>query len=282
MSLAIGSFAALPFQRPAAPAQHAGAAGPLPVARAPAQPAETSIASNVGTQRSDAVRAADGAERSSLRSDPRKDAEETRKPGEIEDGSTEKAADGEELSEEEENEVRELKQRDTEIRQHEQAHAAVGGPYAGSPQYEFTTGPDGKRYVSAGEVPIDASAERTPEQTIRKAEIVIRAALAPADPSSQDRQVAAQAQKLRTEAQAELRKQGNAELTGADEEGESEPQSLLDRFSDLLEGDEADGEGEAAGSRRSEAQAASAAYRDAAAAIFRQASAADGLFGLIA
>ncbi|MBA5777385.1 hypothetical protein H2509_09620 [Stappia sp. F7233] len=282
MSLAIGGSFPLPFQRPATPVPGAGGAGPLPIARAPAQPAEASVASNVETQRADAVRAADGTERSSLRSDPRKDAEETRKPGEIEDGSTEKAADGEELTEEEENQVRELKQRDTEIRQHEQAHAAVGGPYAGSPQYEFTTGPDGKRYVSAGEVPIDASPERTPEQTIRKAEIVIRAALAPADPSSQDRQVAAQAQKLRTEAQAELRKQGNAELTGAAEEGEGEPQNLLDLFSDLLEGDQSDGEGEATGSRRSEARVANAAYQDAANTIFRQANAAAALFGVVA
>jgi len=134
------------------------------------------------------------------------------------DAQTDKpSAGGErELTEEQEKQVRELKKRDAEVKQHEQAHASVGGPYAGSPSYQYTRGPDGKRYATSGEVPIDASPEREPEQTLRKMEIVIRAALAPAEPSPQDRQVAAQARQQRSEAQADLQKLRQAEQNGAD------------------------------------------------------------------
>ena len=52
-----------------------------------------------------------------------------------------------ELSEDEQNKVAELKSRDQEVRTHEQAHAAAGGQYAGSPSYEYEQGPDGKRYA---------------------------------------------------------------------------------------------------------------------------------------
>lgn len=117
-----------------------------------------------------------------------------------------KATGQEELNPQEEKQVRELKARDREVRAHEQAHATVGGPYAGSPQYQYTTGPDGKRYAIGGEVPIDASAvPNNPDATIRKMDIVIRAALAPAEPSAQDKQVAQQAQQTRLQAQIEKR-----------------------------------------------------------------------------
>ncbi|MEM6666414.1 MAG: putative metalloprotease CJM1_0395 family protein [Pseudomonadota bacterium] len=128
---------------------------------------------------------------------------EKEKPG---DPGAPKTATGEELSEGEEKQVQDLKQRDREVRAHEQAHAAVGGPYAGAPQYQFTTGPDGKKYAVSGEVQIDASPERDPEATVRKMDIVIRAALAPAEPSSQDLAVARQAQETRQKAQAEITK----------------------------------------------------------------------------
>lgn len=90
-------------------------------------------------------------------------------------------------------EVAELKARDKEVRIHEQAHAAVGGQYASAPRYEYTTGPDNKRYVTDGEVSIDVSKAATPAQTIEKMQLVQRAALAPAEPSAQDRKVAAEA-----------------------------------------------------------------------------------------
>ena len=126
-----------------------------------------------------------------------------------------RGADGEELTESEEKQVRELKKRDAEVKAHEQAHASVGGSYASAPTYEYTVGPDGKRYATSGEVQIDASPVRdNPEATIRKMDIVIRAALAPAEPSSQDLQVAKQAQATRAQAQSELLKKRQEEQSG--------------------------------------------------------------------
>jgi hypothetical protein len=104
--------------------------------------------------------------------------------------------------------VRELAATDREVRAHEQAHAAVGGPYAGSPSYTYTRGPDGRQYAVGGEVPIDVSpVEGNPEATISKARIVRRAALAPAQPSGQDRSIAARATAMEQQARIELREQ---------------------------------------------------------------------------
>jgi hypothetical protein len=121
-----------------------------------------------------------------------------------------KAADKESnntLSEDEKGKVQELQHRDREVRVHEQAHAAVGGQYAGSPSYEYATGPDGKRYAVAGEVSIDVSQEQKPEDTIQKMQIVRAAALAPAEPSTQDLKVAAEASQKENKARAEVSQQ---------------------------------------------------------------------------
>src|SRR3990167_1152664 len=81
-------------------------------------------------------------------------------------------------------EIAELATRDRQVRAHEQAHAAVGGSYAGAPSYTYTHGPDGQRYAVAGEVSIDTSAvANDPQATLSKMEIVVRAALAPAEPT---------------------------------------------------------------------------------------------------
>ncbi len=106
--------------------------------------------------------------------------------------------------EQEQQEIQRLAARDREVRAHEQAHAAVGGQYAGAAQFQYERGPDGVRYAVSGEVPIDVGREATPEATIAKAQIVKRAALAPAEPSPQDRRVAAEASRMETEARKEL------------------------------------------------------------------------------
>ena len=111
-------------------------------------------------------------------------------------------------------EIEQLKARDQEVRVHEQAHASTGGQYAGAPQYEYTTGPDNKRYVTDGEVSIDVSEEKTPEETLKKMEQVRAAALAPAEPSSQDLKVAAEASQKATEARSEIAK-GQTETASA-------------------------------------------------------------------
>jgi len=100
--------------------------------------------------------------------------------------------------------IQQLERRDAEVRAHEQAHAAVGGSYAGSPSYEYETGPNGKKYAVGGEVPIDVSVEDTPQETISKMQTVRAAALAPAEPSSQDRKVAAEATQKIAEARSDL------------------------------------------------------------------------------
>lgn len=110
-----------------------------------------------------------------------------------------------ELTPEEQREVTKLKQRDREVRQHEQAHVAAGGQYVrGGADFEYTTGPDNRRYATGGEVNIDVSTERTPEATIRKMQVVRRAAMAPPQPSPQDRRVAAQAAQNEARARQEL------------------------------------------------------------------------------
>ncbi len=144
----------------------------------------------------------------------------------VENTSKSAKTNDQDLSKEEESTVRELKRRDTEVRAHEHAHATAGGDLTGSPSYEFTQGPDGKRYATGGEVQIDSSPVRgDPAATIRKMDIVIRAALAPANPSSQDQQVARQAQQARTQAQAELAGQRLAENPDGGEEALSGSES---------------------------------------------------------
>ncbi|MUH73459.1 putative metalloprotease CJM1_0395 family protein [Psychrosphaera haliotis] len=101
-------------------------------------------------------------------------------------------------------EIQQLSARDMEVRNHELAHAAVGGSYAGAPSYEYQTGPDGKKYAVGGEVSIDVSKGATPQETIEKMQTVKAAALAPAEPSSQDRKVAAEASQNIAEARVEL------------------------------------------------------------------------------
>lgn len=131
------------------------------------------------------------------------------------------ASDGpEQLTEEQQQVVQDLREQDQEVRAHEQAHKNVAGPYAGPISYETVTGPDGREYAVAGSVDIDVSPEGSPEQTIRKADIVIRAALAPANPSPEDFSVARAAQQLRAQAQQELSAQ---QQEAQEAQSESEP-----------------------------------------------------------
>lgn len=108
----------------------------------------------------------------------------------------------------EQQEIRELSNRDRQVRAHEAAHLSAGGSVIrGGARFESVRGPDGRMYAVGGEVSIDASAANTPKATLAKAEIIRRAALAPTDPSAQDRAIAAQAVKMATEARAEIARQ---------------------------------------------------------------------------
>jgi phage repressor protein C with HTH and peptisase S24 domain len=136
------------------------------------------------------------------------DTEKSPEKGAEAKASEQKKSNGEQLSEEDIKKVDELKSRDQEVRIHEQAHAAVGGQHAGAPSYGYERGPDGKSYVVSGEVQIDVSpVQGDPQATIQKMQVVRRAALAPAQPSSADRAIAADATAKATQARAELAQQ---------------------------------------------------------------------------
>lgn len=101
--------------------------------------------------------------------------------------------------------IAELRQTDSEVRAHEAAHLAAAGGLARGVNFSYVTGPDGQQYAVGGEVHLDVSPESgDPEATIRKAEQIRAAANAPANPSGQDRQVAAQAAQMALAAQQEL------------------------------------------------------------------------------
>ncbi|WP_198262635.1 putative metalloprotease CJM1_0395 family protein [sulfur-oxidizing endosymbiont of Gigantopelta aegis] len=114
-----------------------------------------------------------------------------------------------ELSESERLEVEKLRSRDTEVKAHEQAHLSAAGDLAqGGASFDYETGPDNKRYAVGGEVSIDTSAVAgDPQATLNKAQRIRRAASAPADPSSQDRSVAAQASRMEVQARVDISQQ---------------------------------------------------------------------------
>lgn len=110
-----------------------------------------------------------------------------------------------ELTPEEEIQVKKLQARDVHVRAHEAAHiAAGGGVVKGGASFTYQQGPDGKSYAIGGEVPIDVSTESDPQKTIAKMQKVRSAALAPADPSPQDYKVASTATILEMQARVEL------------------------------------------------------------------------------
>jgi len=127
-----------------------------------------------------------------------------------------------EFNAEEKRKLEELRARDREVRTHEAAHKAAAGNLArGGAQFEFETGPDGRRYAVGGEVSIDTSkVSGDPQATISRAQTIRRAANAPAQPSGQDRAVAAQATRMEAEARQELTEQ---KLDSQGVEGNSSP-----------------------------------------------------------
>lgn len=120
-----------------------------------------------------------------------------------------------------------LSARDREVRAHEQAHIAAGGQYIrSSANFTYQRGPDGKIYAVGGEVSIDVGKGRTPEETLAKMQTVRRAALAPANPSSTDRQVAAQATARMNQARQEIQ-QGRMEELVAKIDNEEDADKVL-------------------------------------------------------
>ncbi len=132
--------------------------------------------------------------------------------------------------------IAELKQRDAEVKAHELAHASVGGQLAGSPSYTFQTGPDGQKYAVGGEVQIDVSVvPDDPQATIIKMQQVKAAALAPAQPSGPDRQIAAEASRQIAAAQAELAKAALNTESGLKATDEDAPEASFDDITGRLD-----------------------------------------------
>jgi hypothetical protein len=101
-------------------------------------------------------------------------------------------------------EIARLERTEREVTAHENAHKASAGRFGGPVSYTYTTGPDGKRYITGGEVPIHTPATSDPEEALNNARQVMRAAMAPADPSGQDIAVAASAAAMASDARAGL------------------------------------------------------------------------------
>lgn len=126
------------------------------------------------------------------------------------------------LTAEQVKEVEQLKARDREVRAHEMAHlAAAGGLAMSGATFTYQRGADGVSYAVGGEVKIDTSSGSTPEDTIRKAQTIRAAALAPAEPSGQDRAVAAQASQMEAQARAEQASQDRDDEEPANAAAES-------------------------------------------------------------
>ena len=129
------------------------------------------------------------------------------RPSAKRDGGASPAAGTEKpLPREDQARVEQLKRRDAEVRAHEAAHAGAASALGGSPSFTYQQGPDGRSYAVDGEVQVQLQRGSTPEETIRNAQTVRGAAMAPAQPSGQDRGVAAAAAAMEAEARAEMQK----------------------------------------------------------------------------
>lgn len=116
--------------------------------------------------------------------------------------------------------IAKLAETDRKVRAHEATHlAAAGGLAQGGAHFTYQRGPDGKLYATGGDVSIDASSGRTPQDTIARAERIRAAALAPADPSAQDYKVAAEASSMAAEAQLELAQQSGQSTSAGNRTG---------------------------------------------------------------
>lgn len=135
-------------------------------------------------------------------------------PGSVEKRQgTSPGEDGMDLSPDAKKKIAELAQVDQAVRAHEAAHMAAGGGLVrGGAAYSYQRGPDGKNYAVGGEVGIDTSpVADNPAATLQKAQQIKAAALAPADPSPQDRKVAAMASAMALKAAADLAKKAQGD-----------------------------------------------------------------------
>jgi hypothetical protein len=121
------------------------------------------------------------------------------RPGEVEDAAASGPNEADDSAE-----IAELEKIQNEVIAHEAAHQAAAGRFGGPAAYTYTTGPDGRRYITGGEVSISTPPTSDPEEAVKNAMQVVRAALAPGNPSGQDIAVAASATRIASSAKARI------------------------------------------------------------------------------
>ncbi|MBA3937404.1 MAG: hypothetical protein H0X38_08075 [Planctomycetes bacterium] len=132
--------------------------------------------------------------------------------------------------------IAQLARRDRDVRAHEAAHQAAGGNLVGAARLDYQVGPDGHAYAVGGEVSVDVSAvSGDPAATIVRMERVRAAALAPADPSSQDLAVASAAAAIAADAQRQLAELQRQTAVVAKVLGSYQPSAATVRTGTLLD-----------------------------------------------
>ena len=121
-------------------------------------------------------------------------------------GSAAAAKGHQDLSAEERAAVDRLRQRDQQVRQEEEAHAAVAGDLAGPISYVYQQGPDGRRYAVGGSVPIRSQVTSgDPAEARQLGARMAAAAHAATNPSGADLAAARQGYGLQGQAAETLR-----------------------------------------------------------------------------
>lgn len=155
------------------------------------------------------------------------------------------------LTDAQQRELFDLQAADRSVRAHEAAHMAAGGSLAGGATYTTKTGPDGKEYAVAGEVPIELSSVGTPEERMARARQVRASALAPADPSPQDLRVAAEASSMELAAMLDASSQARTEVkAGAKATGPQTSSTAAVKSADAAKANDAAATAKAAGETR--------------------------------
>jgi hypothetical protein len=142
----------------------------------------------------------------------------------------------EDLSPSEKKQVEDLRRRDGEVHAHEQAHLSAAGELAvGGAKYSYQTGPDGRKYAVAGEVQLRMPDAKSPEEDLRIARQVEKAALAPAKPSTQDRAIASRARSKENAAIREINANINEKLSDFSEETNADVSDKVSKIGDGIE-----------------------------------------------
>ena len=110
-------------------------------------------------------------------------------------------------------ETSKLKDQESSIVSHVQAHLSSGGSLVSSPSYLYTTSKDGRRFISSGDVSFKAfGMAGDPSLQLYLAKAIQKVALAPRDPTPRDRSISILAQALESFAQKSLKEQDSTRL----------------------------------------------------------------------